>query len=47
MVNMMYNFVLPTESGDLTLSDIGKRDTEKPVAVWHPVPPAPPPNPPI
>ena len=40
---MMYNFVLPTESGDLTLSDIGKRETEKPVAVCHHVLPAPPP----
>ena len=29
----MYNFVFPTESGDVTLSDIGKIKTEKPVAV--------------
>ena len=29
----MYNFVFPTESRDVTLSDIGKRETEKPVAV--------------
>ena len=45
---MMYNFVFPTESRDATLRDIGKIETEKPVAVWHPVPPTPPPpNPPI
>jgi hypothetical protein len=48
MVNMMYNFVFPTESRDVTLSDVGKIETVKPVAVWHPVLPAPPPpNPPI
>ena len=48
MVNMMYNCVFPTESRDVKLSDIGKIETEKPVAVWHPVPPTPPPpNPPI
>jgi hypothetical protein len=33
MVNMLYNFVFPTESRDLTLSDIGKIETEKPVVV--------------
>jgi hypothetical protein len=31
MVNMMYNLVFPTESRDVTLSDIGKIETEKPV----------------
>ena len=41
----MYNLVFPTESRDVTLSDIGKIKTEKPVD--H-VPPAPtPPNPPV
>jgi hypothetical protein len=44
MVNMMYIFVFPTKSRDVTLSDIGKIETEKHVAVWHPVPPAPPPT---
>ena len=28
---MMYNLVFPTESRDVTLSDIGKIETEKPV----------------
>jgi hypothetical protein len=32
---MMYNFVFPTESRDVTRSDIGKIETEKPVAVWQ------------
>ena len=39
---MMYNFVFWSESCDVTLSDIGKKETEKPVAIWHPAPPAPP-----
>ena len=48
MVNMMVLFCFSTESRDVTLSDIGKIETEKHVAVWHPVLPAPPPpNPPI
>jgi hypothetical protein len=33
---------LPTESHDVTFIDIEKIKTEKPVAVLHPVPPAPP-----
>ena len=43
MVNMMFNFALCSESRDVTISDIAKIRTEKPVAIWHPVPPAPPP----
>jgi hypothetical protein len=35
MVNMMYNIVFPTESRDVTLSDFGKIETEKPVAVYY------------
>ena len=33
MVNMMFNFALCSESRDVTISDIAKIRTEKPVAI--------------